>query len=99
MAVVLLQHACPSPLQRRSSLPSGHRAYHGALPRLDTNQHGLASVQTQAAAASALLVHALDGVAAVHALALSGVRPNLRFGWSRICAMDKLMRKTPGIVK
>ena len=65
MAGLLLQHACPSPLQRRSSVLSARRAYHGSLPRPDTNQQGLASVQAQGERASAAHEHTVDSTAAV----------------------------------
>ena len=60
MPVVLPQHACFSPLQRRSWLPSGVGVGHGALSRLDTRQRGLANVQAQDRRAPAAAEHVLS---------------------------------------
>ena len=65
LAGLLLQHACPSPLQRHGSLPSGQIALHSALPKPNTDQQGLASVMAQGERASAAHEHALDSTAAV----------------------------------
>ena len=65
MGLVPLQHASFSPPQRRSLLPSGLRACHGALRRLHTRQGALASVEARAQAATAAGAHAIDGGTAV----------------------------------
>ena len=59
------RHASLPPPQRRSLLPRGLRACHGAARRLDTRYGGVASVEAHARAATAAGVHAIVGGTAV----------------------------------
>ena len=60
MAHVPLQHACLEALDRCRLLPSGQRACHDALPRLNTDQCAMPSVQARATRAPAATKHAVS---------------------------------------
>ena len=55
---MLLHHSCRVAPQWLTVLPSGLRARHGSLLKLDTDQYGVASVQAQAATAPTEAEHA-----------------------------------------